>query len=141
LESDFKVYVQQLRPNPEYLKIFRESIRVANENKFSESLELREKLERELREKRESKRKLNEAFIYRNAISEEDYLQMKEALEQELLTLEMKVNEARQEEIEINELLDFADNLLLNAAGVWNQSGLEQKTAFAAGSIPGRPDI
>ncbi len=52
---------------------------------------------------------------------------MKEALEQDILTLEMKVNEARQEEIEIEELLDFAENLLLNAAGAWNQSGLEQK--------------
>jgi hypothetical protein len=39
----------------------------------------------------------------------------------------LKVNQARQEEMEINELLDFAENLLLNAAGVWNQSGLEQK--------------
>src|SRR5208283_3187331 len=50
--------------------------------------------------------------------------------EQEIVTLEMKVNkvnEARQEEIEIDEVLDFAENLLLNAAGVWNQSSLEQK--------------
>ena len=39
----------------------------------------------------------------------------------------MKVNEARQEEIEINEVLDFAENLFLNAAGMWNQSSLEQK--------------
>jgi hypothetical protein len=127
LESAFKAYVHQLRPNTEYLKIFRESIVVAYENKFAQSLELREKLERELREKRESKRKLNEAFIYRNAIGEQDYREMKEALEQEILTLELKVNEARQEEMEIDELLDFAENLLLNAAGVWNQSGLEQK--------------
>lgn len=39
----------------------------------------------------------------------------------------VKVNEARQEEIEINEVLDFAENLFLNAAGMWNQSSLEQK--------------
>ena len=44
-----------------------------------------------------------------------------------MLTLEMKVNEARQDEIEIEELLDFSENLLLNAAGAWKQSGLEQK--------------
>jgi site-specific DNA recombinase len=81
LESGFRTYVQQLRPNSAYLTIFRESVIVAYETKFAESLELRGKLERELREKRESKRKLNEAFIYRNAIGEEDYHQMKEALE------------------------------------------------------------
>jgi len=52
---------------------------------------------------------------------------MKEALEQEILTLEMKVNEARQEEIDIQQLLDFSENLLLNAARTWSESGLEQK--------------
>lgn len=36
----------------------------------------------------------------------------------EILTLELKVNEARQEEMEIDELLDFAENLSLNAASV-----------------------
>ena len=42
---------------------------------------------------------------------------MKRELEQEILTLEMKVNEAKQDEIEIEQLLDFAENLLLDAAG------------------------
>jgi hypothetical protein len=41
--------------------------------------------------------------------------------------LEMKINEARQEEVEIEELLDFSENLLVNAAGAWDRSPLEQK--------------
>ena len=127
LESGFMAYMQQLKPNSEYLKVFREAVIAAYKNKFNEALALRDTLERELRQKRDNKWKLNDAFIYRNAIGEDDYRQMKEALEQDILTLEMKVNEARQEEIEIEELLDFAENLLLNAAGTWNQSGLEQK--------------
>src|ERR1019366_3175569 len=107
--------------------VFREAVIVAYKNKFNDALTLRDTLERELRQKRDNKWKLNDAFIYRNAIGEHDYRQMKEALEQDILTLEMKVNEARQEEIEIEELLDFAENLVLNASGTWNQSGLEQK--------------
>ena len=86
---------------------------------------MRDALERELRQKQDNKRKLNDAFIYRNAVSETDYRQMKESLEQEILTLEMKVNEAKQEEIEIDQLLDFSENLLLNAAG-----NMEAKAAF-----------
>src|SRR5262249_52991618 len=89
--------------------------------------ELTDKLERDLREKREQKRKLNEAYIYQSSIDAETYRQMKEALEQDTLVLEMKVNEARQEEIDVEELWDFSENLLLNAAGTWNQSGLEGK--------------
>ena len=120
-------YVHRLKPTAEYLKIFRETVIAVYMDKFNESLALRDHLERELRKKREDKRKLNEAFIYRNSIGEDDYRQMKEALEQEILTLDMKVNEARQDEIEIEELLDFSEKLLLNAAGAWKQSGLEQK--------------
>ena len=127
LESDFVPFVRQLRPNAEYLPVFRESVIAVYEKKFAESLEMRDALERQLRQKQESKRKLNEAFIYRSAISEGDYRQMKEAVEQEILTLEMKVNEAKQEEIEIDQLLDFSENLLLNAAGMWSESGLEHK--------------
>jgi hypothetical protein len=88
---------------------------------------LRDAPERELRQKQDGKRKLNEAYIYRSALSESDYRQMKEALEQEILTLEMKVNEAKQDEIEIEQLLDFSENLLPNAAGTWSDSGLEAR--------------
>ena len=127
MESEFVSFVQQLKPDSGYLSVFRQSVIAVYETKFAESLELRDALERELRQKREGKRKLNEAFIYRSAISEEDYRQMKEEREQEILTLEMKVNEAKQEEIEIERLLDFSENLLLNAASAWTQSGLEGK--------------
>lgn len=124
LEFDFLNYLRQLRPNPDYLRIFRETVVAVYESKLADSLAMRNKLEGELAEKRNSKRKLNEAFVYRHALSESDYRQMKEALEQEIVTLEMKTEDARQDEIEINDLLDFSENLLLNAAATWNQSGL-----------------
>ena len=128
LEADFMAYIQQLKPNSEYLRVFREAVITAYKSKFNEALVLRDTLERELRQKRENKWKLNEAFIYhRDVIKPDEYREMKEALAQDILTLEMKVNEAHQDEIEIEELLDFSENLLLNAAGTWNQSGLEQK--------------
>jgi site-specific DNA recombinase len=127
MESEFVSFVRQLKPNAEYLPVFRETVIAVYEQKYAESLEVRDALERELRQKQDSKRKLNEAYIYRSALSESDYRQMKEALEQEILTLEMKVNEARQDEIEIEQLLDLSENLLLNAAGTWNDSGLEAK--------------
>jgi site-specific DNA recombinase len=127
LEAEFKTFLHQLKPNVEYTRVFRQSVILVYRDKYNESLAVREKLERDLKSKREDKWKLNEAYIYRRAITENDFREMKEALEQEILTLEMKVNEARQDEFEIEELLDFSENLLLNAASLWNQSGLEQK--------------
>jgi site-specific DNA recombinase len=127
MESEFIPFLQQLKPNAEHVAVFRESVIAVYEQKFAESLELRDALDRELRQKQDNKRKLTEAFVYRSAISESDYRQMKEPLEQEILTLEMKVNESKQDEIEIEELLDFSENLLLNAAMTWRDSGLESQ--------------
>ena len=124
LEGDFIGFVQKLRPTPEYVKAFREGVICAYKTRFTESLALRDDLERQLRKRREDKWKLNDAFVYRG-LPESDYREMKESLEQEILTFEMKINDARQDEIEIEELLDFAENLLLSAAGTWKQSGLE----------------
>ena len=128
MEADFIAFLQQLRPNPEYLKVFRETVVVVYKAKFNESLTMRDKLERDLRNRRDDKWKLNETFAaYPREFGVDDYRQMKEAIEQDILTLEMKINDARQDEIDIEELLDFAETLLLNAAGAWNQSGLEQR--------------
>jgi site-specific DNA recombinase len=127
LESDFFNYLLKLKPNADYLKAFRETVVPVYESRFQESLAMKETLERDLRLKRDQRKKLNDAFVYDKAIDASTYRQMKEANEQESLILELKINEVREEEIEIEELLDFSDNLLMNAAGTWNQSGLEQK--------------
>jgi hypothetical protein len=44
----------------------------------------------------------------------------------------MKISDARQDEIEIDEPLDFAESLLVNAAGTWKRGSLELR---ATGSI------
>jgi hypothetical protein len=91
LEADFRQYLQRLRPNEDYVKLFRESVVSVYRSKFEESLVLRGKLESDLQKRREDKWKLNETF----------------AVHREVWT--------------------FAENLLLNAAGVWNQSSVEQR--------------
>lgn len=111
------IKISDLQGVPRTQKVRIGSEWLVHERKYAESLELRDALERELRQKQDSKRKLNEAYIYRSSLSESDYRQMKEALEQEILTLEMKVTEAKQDEIEIEQLLDFSENLLLKERG------------------------
>lgn len=69
LESGFMAYMQHLKPNSEYLKVFREAVIAAYKNKFNEALALRDTLERELRQKRDNKWKLNDAFIASSAES------------------------------------------------------------------------
>jgi hypothetical protein len=44
---------------------------------------------------------------------EPEYREMKEGLEQEIVALELKISEVREDELEIEELLDFTSMLLL----------------------------
>jgi hypothetical protein len=52
---------------------------------------------------------------------------MRAALGDELATAELNLGQAQLDEIEVEKVLDFAENLLLNTAGVWQQCSLEQK--------------
>jgi hypothetical protein len=52
---------------------------------------------------------------------------MREDLNSEMAVVELNLSQARVDEIEIDKVLDFAENLLLNPASVWLQSSLEQK--------------
>jgi hypothetical protein len=81
----------------------------------------------EVKELKERKRKLNDAFVFREAITREDYNQMRTALNDELAVAALNLGRARMDEVEIEKVLDFAENLLLNSAGVWQNAWLEQK--------------
>jgi site-specific DNA recombinase len=59
--------------------------------------------------------------------SRDDYEQMRAGLVEELNVVEEKLMQARLEVVDIEKVLDFAENLLVNAAGVWQQCSLEQK--------------
>jgi hypothetical protein len=56
------------------------------------------------------------------SITQEDYEEMRAALNDELATAEFELGQAQLDEIEVEKVLDFAENLLLNTAGVWQQS-------------------
>jgi len=65
--------------------------------------------------------------VYQQAISREDYEEMRSPLNDEVATAELNLGQARVDEIEVVKVLDFAENLLLNTAGVWQVSSLAQK--------------
>jgi len=52
---------------------------------------------------------------------------MRSPLNDEVATAELNLGQARVDEIEVVKVLDFAENLLLNTAGVWQVSSLAQK--------------
>ena len=127
LESGFVEFLRQQQPDAGYLRLFRRVVLDVWEGKQASAVALVRNIEKHVDELRERKRKLNDAFVFQQAISREDYEEMRAALNDELATAELNLGQARVDEVEVEKVLDFAENLLLNTAGVWLQCSLEQK--------------
>jgi hypothetical protein len=52
---------------------------------------------------------------------------MRTAVNDELAVAELSLSRARLDEVEVNKVLDFAENLLLNTAETWQRCWLQQK--------------
>lgn len=136
LEKHFVDFLQQLRPNPKYLKLFRESATLVYKHKFEEFLDSRQRLERELRMTKGKKRSLNEAFIYHHGtLSLEDYTEMKQSLEQDILALELRSMDAKSEEVEIEALLDYGQPAHRPCRNMATKF-VDCQTTIAVGSVP-----
>ena len=127
LEQGFVEYLRQQRPVPAYLRLFHKVILDVWQSKQADATALVRSLQRQVDEIKERKSKLNAAFVYQQTISREDYQQMLAVLRDDLAEAELKLGQARIDEIDVEELLDFAENLLLDLAGTWLRSSLEQR--------------
>jgi site-specific DNA recombinase len=127
LEAEFVEFLREQRPDPAYLRLFNKVVLDVWQERQTDATLLARKLQRQVDELKEQKRKLNEAFVYQQAISREDYQQMRTALNDNLAEAELNLGQARVDEIEIEDLLNFAENLLINTAEVWVRASLEQK--------------
>jgi site-specific DNA recombinase len=127
LEDAFMGFLRQQQPDADYLRLFHKVVLDVWEARQADSIALVHKFENEVDELKERKRKLNEAFVFRQAITSEDYAQMRTPLNEDLAVAELNLSRARQDEVEIDKVLDFAENLLLDTAGAWKRCSLEQK--------------
>jgi site-specific DNA recombinase len=127
LEDAFKEFLHQQQPDVGYFQLFRKIVLDVWTAKQADSLALVHEFEKQVNDAKERKRKLIEAFLFRQVISQEDYNQMKPPLDEDLALAELNLGRARLDEVEIDTVLDFAENLLLNTAEAWQRCSLEQK--------------
>jgi hypothetical protein len=109
------------------LRLFHKVVLDVWNAKQADAVKLVQNFEKQVSELKERKKKLNEAFVFQHSIDRETYEQMRAAVDEELAQAELSLSRARMDEIEVEKVLDFAENLLLNPAGVWEQCSLEQK--------------
>ncbi len=127
LESDFVSLLAELRPQPDYLGLFREVVLDVWQERQQETKERRAALEAELREIKRRRDRLVEVYVYQQTLSEEIYQeQMGKPGEAQALA-QMQLHDAQIDEIDIEAVLAFSEHLALRTDRMWIAASLDQR--------------
>jgi hypothetical protein len=95
LEALFLDLLKRLQPTTEYLSLYRKVVLDVWGSKQADSTQLREAAEKRVKELRDRKAKLNEAYVYQQALSREDYEQMRGIVDADLAIADIEAGAAR----------------------------------------------
>jgi site-specific DNA recombinase len=129
-EKLFADYLRQLQPAPVYIALFKQVVLSAWESRQVQANSLHDAADEKVRDLKQRKRKLDEAYVYQHSLDVSTYQEMKAALVEELAIAEMEEREARLEELNVEAVLNFAEYVLSNAANLWTRCSHDQKQRF-----------
>jgi site-specific DNA recombinase len=127
LHHGFMGFMRQQQPDSSYLRLFYKVVTDVWNQKQSDAEALTQALERQLGVLSERKKKLLEAMFYHESLSRADFDEMRVPLEAEIAEVKENLSQARLAETDVDTILAFAEDLLLNAAAVWERCSLDQK--------------
>ncbi len=127
LEAQFLALLDQLRPKPEYLRLFRAVVIDVWKSERVDLTTRRVALDRQVKEIQHRKDLLVEAFVFQKSLDEVTYKIQLDKLNEKALLLEIELHETRTEELDIEAVLDFAERVALNASRMWLEADLEQR--------------
>jgi site-specific DNA recombinase len=136
MERLFVDYLSQLKPRSDYLKLFTEIIIDVWKEKQAQATMQYEAARGRFNALKERKQILVEAFLYRQAIDRATYLEQLDRLNEEIALAEINERDARIEQMDLHAAVTFGEFVLLNAARLWAQLGLEQKQRLQQAVFP-----
>lgn len=126
LETAFVDYLKQIKPAPQFLKLFKETIKqVFNDKTKEEKLRLNKQI-KQLEEIKERKSKLID-FKLEGSISQDDYMFKSEQLTAQINEIEAAMDENKYANTNIDKCLDYTCNMIANLDDVWLDANLDIK--------------
>jgi site-specific DNA recombinase len=126
LEAQFIGILEQLRPKPEYLKLFHATIIEVWNEENAQAVQLAAARERRVRELKEKRSRLVDLFLERK-IKEATFEVEQERIDQDIVVAEIEANESRLDQLDVETALAFAEYVLTNAARLWREADLDQR--------------
>ena len=102
--------------------------------------EIKPILQEKLATLEEQKKRLVDAFVYKQAIDEETYKSELDRLRAEITVTRIEHNDSELDALDVETVLEFAEHVVLNARHMWNEVPLQhrrrmQKVLFPEGLI------
>jgi hypothetical protein len=128
--------LRALQPNPAYMRLFNAIVRDVWKAQEADARKAREQAKAALVDVERREHLLNSTFIYERRIDEKTYAAQRDKLREEATLLEIQTHESRLEELDLEALLVFAEQVLTDAARMWSEASLEQRTRLQAVFFP-----
>lgn len=127
LERGFVEFLEQMQPQPKYVKLFSEIVLDVWKERQAQNITLTASLKHYIEELNHKKESLEETFIYEKAIDRETYQRQLDKLNQQITLAEMEERDAKLESYDVEAVLNFAEHVILNAARLWTELASEAK--------------
>jgi len=122
--------IEQVKPKPEYLNLFKEIVIDVWRQRQSEILKLGATLQSRVDGLKARRQRVIDAFLHERSIDKPTYKEQLDLLNEEIALAELEIHETRIDEMDLEAALNFATNALSNAAQFWIQCSPEQKQRF-----------
>jgi hypothetical protein len=136
LEAKFLSLLENLRPRPELVALFRRVVLDVWETRRQDIEAQRTAAERKIVELKRRKDQLLDAFIYQRVIDQETYKDQLDKLNEGMTLAEMEQHGQRSEELDLEAVLAFAEKVSLSASRMWLEADLEQRQRLQALLFP-----
>jgi site-specific DNA recombinase len=126
-EREFAEFLNALRPRAEYVRLFREIVLDVWRCKQGDANAVSNAIERRIKEIEGKRQSLLEAHVYHKSLDAELYRREDDRLSQEIALARMELHDKQIEEIDIEGVLGFAENIILDARRLWTEGTLDQR--------------
>jgi len=127
LESQFVELLGELQPSPAFMRLVKEYILTACRTRREESRSEAVAAERRSRTIQERLDRLDDAFLFAQTIDHETYERQRNRLREDLALARVDRNATLIDEIDIEGVLAFAEEVLPSASKLWTHASLDQR--------------
>ncbi len=127
LEGAFVDELTLLQPTPGYMRLIKDRILYAWEERRAEARDRTADVERRVKSVRRKLDRLDEAFLYAESIDLPTYIRQRDKLREELTLSQIDHHTEAVDELDVEGVLAFAERILPRAADLWVQAPLDYK--------------